>query len=123
MRATVTCPSGSSTSVKNTSHATWPWMLTGCTFFRIPSRVPLSTLAPAQYPFERKEKRPRLFQLRNEPRAVLIDEAGEQIRRQPLFVLRQQRPAHPVDHRLTSRQHMRIDDQARLWVAESNRKQ
>src|SRR5947207_9867988 len=24
------------------SHDSWPWMLTGCAFFRMPSRVPLS---------------------------------------------------------------------------------
>ena len=32
-------------SVKNTSHDTWPWMLTGWIRFRMPSRVPLSIVA------------------------------------------------------------------------------
>ncbi len=36
------CPSGSSTSVKKTSHEIWPWMLIGWMRRRRPSRVPFS---------------------------------------------------------------------------------
>src|SRR5258706_14409164 len=93
-------------------------MLTGCTFRRIPSRVPLSTLTPTQYPFEREKVRLRGVQLRQQPRAILLDEALEQVGRQVTRVLRQQRPLHPLDYRLARRQDMRIDHEAHVRIGE-----
>src|SRR5438552_9314467 len=98
-------------------------MLTGWTFFRIPSRVPLSTLAPAQDPFERKEERPRRLDLPQQARLILFDKSGEQVGRKVLLVLGEERAAHPIDNSLRSRQNMRIDDQACPRIAESDPEQ
>src|SRR5258708_16380252 len=92
-------------------------MLTGCTFRRMPSRVPLSTLTPTQYPFEREEVRLRGVQLRQQPRAILLDEALEQMRRQVPRVFGEQRPLHPFHHGLARCQDMRIDDQPHVRIA------
>src|SRR5215831_3197889 len=98
-------------------------MLTGWTFFRMPSRVPLSTLSPAQDAFERKEERSRPPQALRQPPPVLLDERLEHVRRQMTCVLRQQRPLHPVEHAVRSGQNMRIDDQADFGIAETKRVQ
>src|SRR5262245_36599719 len=111
MRATVTCPSGSSTSVKNTSHDTCPWMLTGCTFFKMPSRVPLSTFSPQQDALERKEERTLVADALEQAAAILVEKPFELLRLQVSRVLREQRPPDPFDDVLGSGQDMRIDDQ------------
>src|SRR5438552_15101922 len=98
-------------------------MLTGWTFFRIPSRVPLSTLAPAQDPFERKEERPRRIDLPQQARLILSDKSAEQVGRKVFLVLGEECAPHPVDNSLRSRQHMRIDDQACPWIVESDPEQ
>ena len=72
---------------------------------------------------ERKEERPRRIELRNQTRLIRLDELHEQIRRQPFFVFGEQRAAHPFDDGLSARQDMRIDDQAHLWIGESEPKQ
>src|SRR5262245_14524559 len=98
MRATVTWPSGSSTSVKNTSHDTWPWMLIGWTFFRIPSRVPLSTLSPQQNSLEREQVRALVAQRREQALPIVGEELLEDLRRQMPRVVGQERPLHPFHH-------------------------
>src|SRR4051812_30971432 len=98
-------------------------MLTGWTFFRIPSRVPLSTLAPAKYPLEREEERPRRLELRQETRLIRLHEPVEQFAIEPLLVFREERSAHPLDHRFRTFQNMRIDDQTGLRIAESKSEQ
>src|SRR5256885_13796307 len=85
----------------------------------MPSRVPLSKLAPAKYPFEREEKRPRRVELRQQPCAVVVDEALEERHRKMPRVLREQRTLHPVDHRVARFQDMRIDDQADNRIVEA----
>src|SRR3954447_13107414 len=117
-RATLTCPSGSSTSVKYTSHEIWPWMLVGWTFFRMPSRVPLSTLSPTQNPLERVEERPRVLELREQACAILVDEPIVYGLGQPPLVGRQHGPLDPLDDLVACRQDMRIDDQAHLRLGE-----
>src|SRR5262249_43911889 len=119
MRALCTWPPGSSTSVKKTSHDTWPWTLIGWMLRRMPSRVPLSKLAPAENPFERKEERLRGVERRQQSGAIVVDEALEESRRQLPGVLRQQRAFHPVDHRVARLQNMTIDDQAHDWIVEA----
>src|SRR5712692_9676311 len=111
-------------------------MLTGCTFRRMPSRVPFSMcssqvrmkpdttyvvsafrrtvvlggpLSPTENPLERKEIRLHPVQPRQQPRAILLDEALEEIGREVTRVFGEQRPLHPFDHRLARRQDMRID--------------
>src|ERR1700716_3168265 len=113
-RATLIWPSGSSTSVKYTSHEIWPWMLVGWTFFRMPSRVPLSTLSPTQYPLERVEERPRVLQPIEQPSAVGVHELIVHRGGQVPLVLGEHRPLDPLDDVLARRQDMRIDDQLRL---------
>src|SRR2546430_28089 len=93
-------------------------MLIGWTFLRMPLRVPLSTLSPAQNPFEREEVRLGRVELRQEPRPVLLDEALEEGRWEVARVLREQRALHPFDHRVARRQDMRIDHQAHIRIAE-----
>src|SRR5215467_5851353 len=103
-------------------------MLMGCTFFRMPSRVPLSIsrvsgsggpLPPAQYPFERVEERPLGLELREQALAILADEPIVQLAGQVSLVFRQQRPLHPFDDVFAARQDMRIDDQLDLLLAEA----
>src|SRR5436190_22560199 len=56
-------------------------------------------------------------------RLILLNEPDEQIRRQALLVLGEQRPSHPLDDGLRSGQNMRIDDQACLRIGESDAKE
>src|SRR6516225_6067660 len=102
-------------------------MLTGWTFFKIPSRIPFNIsrvsgsgvpLPPAQYPFERVEERLPGLELREQALAILVDEPIVQIVGQVSLVFRQQRPFHPFDDIFAARQDMRIDDQLDLRIAE-----
>src|SRR5215813_12970343 len=84
----------------------------------MPSRVPLSTLSPAQYPLERKEIRLGRLELREEPRPILLDEASEELVGQRSRVRREQRPFHPFHYGLARRQDMRIDHQPHVRIGE-----
>src|SRR3954470_19721702 len=94
-------------------------MLVGWTFFRMPSRVPLSTLSPTQNPLERVEERPRVLELREQACAILVDEPIVYGLGHAPLVGRQHRALHPLDDLVARRQHMRIDDQAYLRLGEA----
>src|SRR5438067_11349816 len=89
-------------------------MLIGWIFFKTASRVPFNmlcslavpgparvasrrSLPPTENPLERKEERPAVFELRDQPRPVRLEERGKTAGRQMSIVLGQERPLHPFD--------------------------
>src|SRR3954471_7139988 len=93
-------------------------MLTGCTFFRMPSRVPLSTFSPQQDPLEREEERPLAADPLEQQSAIRVEEPLVQRWRKVPRILRQESSLDPLHHVFRSRQDMRIDDQAHGWNRE-----
>src|SRR5262245_28491617 len=98
-------------------------MLTGCTRFRIPSRVPLSialwSRSPAQYASKREEERTRVANMFQEPLPIGLDERLVKLDRELPLIFRQQRALHPLDDVLGPAEDVRVDVQAHHWCGES----